>query len=111
MKNVTNLRAEIFDDLLTLRADLLKAAKYWKKRCTVTAQLFQSSAKKLSTIINYRKDDHTVEAILKEIGSALSLHSATAIFEEARIDASTLSHRALKLLPEGKAFQLELFAQ
>jgi hypothetical protein len=108
MNQIQNFRAAIFEDLLTLKGDLEKGAKRFKKSCPWTVKLFRLSAKRLGRIINYRTDDKTVKAILEEIGNALALHGATAIFLEARIESIAFSKRVFGLLPKGSVIQLKL---
>ena len=110
MNALTNLRAEIFEELLALKAELGVAAKKWKKRCPFTERLHRESATKLGRIIAYRRDDASVCRILEEVGNALVLHSSSAIFPEARSESHTFAYRTLNLLPQGTSVQLKLFA-
>lgn len=41
--------AEIFEELVALKADLRVAAKQWKKRCPFTGRLYRESATNLVT--------------------------------------------------------------
>ena len=80
MNTITNLRAEIFEDLVTLRNDFLKASKYWKKeRCLFSERIYRKSATKLGRIINYHKNDAAVRQILEEITNELILHENNAV--------------------------------
>ena len=109
MNEVQTLRAVIFEELESLKADLVKAAKRWKRFCPWTYKIFWSSAKRLGRIITYRIDDKTIKATLEEIGNALALHGATAIFTDARNEALAFSKRVFSLLPRGTVVQLKLF--
>jgi hypothetical protein len=110
MNALTNLRAEIFEELLALKTDLSVAAKKWKKHCSFTERLYRESAAKFGRIVAYRRDDASVCRILEEVGNALVLHSSSAIFPEARSESHTFACRTLNLLPQGTSVQLKLFA-
>ena len=110
MNALTNLRAEIFEELLALKADLSVAAKKWKKHCSFTECLYRESAAKFGRIVAYRRDDASVCRILEEVGNALVLHSSSAIFPEARSESHAFACRTLNLLPQGTSVQLKLFA-
>lgn len=106
---VTNLRAEIFEELVALKAALGVAAKQWKKRCPFTERLYRESATKIGRIIAYRRNDADVRRTLEEVGNALVLHGTAAIFPEARRESYTFACRTLNLLPKGTSVQLRLF--
>jgi hypothetical protein len=110
MNAVTNLRAEIFEDLVALKADLGVAAKQWKRRCPFTERLYRQSATKFGRIIAYRRDDAAVCRTLEEVGNALVLHGTVAIFSEARRESLDFARRTLNLFPKGTSVQLRLFA-
>ncbi len=110
MNTITNLRAEIFEDIVALRNDFLKASKYWKKnRCLFSERIYRQSAKKLGSIINYRKNDAAVRQILEEITGSLVLHENDAMFYEAKRESLDFASRTFKLLPKGSSLQLKLF--
>lgn len=109
MNALTNLRAEIFEELLALKADLSVAAKKWKKHCSFTECLYRESAAKFGRIVAYRRDDASVCRILEEVGNALVLHGTAAIFPDARRESCAFARRALALLPKGTSVQLRLF--
>jgi hypothetical protein len=109
MSPTTNLRAQLFEELLALKADLAAAAKRWRRHCPATERLYRRSATTIGRLINYRRDDAAVCRTLAEVGNALALHGAAAIFPEAGAESSRFARRTLALLPEGTALQLKLF--
>jgi hypothetical protein len=106
MTPLTNLRAEIFEELLALNAELGVAGKKWKKHCSFTERLYRESATKLGRIIASRRDDASVCRILEEVGNALVLHGTAAIFPEARRESYTFACRTLNLLPSSASLML-----
>jgi hypothetical protein len=109
MNALTNLRAEIFEELEALKTDLSVAAKKWKKHCSFTGRLYRQSATKIGRIISYRRDDASVCRTLEDVGNALVLHGSSAIFPEARRESCAFARRTLNLLPKGTSVQLRLF--
>lgn len=109
MSSTTNLREQLFEALLALKADLSAAAKRWRRHCPTTERLYRGSAAKLGRIIAYRRDDATVCRTLAEVGNALALHGAAATFAAAGAESSRFACRTLALLPEGTTLQLKLF--
>ena len=109
MNALTNLRAEIFEELLALKTDLSVAAKKWKKHCSFTERLYRESAAKFGRIVAYRREDASVRRTLEDVGNALVLHGSSAIFPEARRESCAFARRTLNLLPKGTSVQLRLF--
>ena len=104
-----NLRAEIFEDLVTLKKDLTIAANYWKnKHCPFSEQVYRQSARKIGIIINYSKDDVTVRYILSEVGNYLILNVNDAIFYKGKKESLDFANRTFALLPKGSSMQLKL---
>jgi len=115
MRYLPNLRARIFEELQSLRDDLVRSAErlerkkknYWFQW---TGKKLRKAASPLGKLINYRADDATTITRITSVVQALSAVSLQVRNHDQELSllADAFLLRCVALLPEGTSIQLEL---